>query len=102
MVNQCGLKLIYRADTVAMCQFDLSVRSKKGKWEYLAQGDISCYLELFTNPLEKLKCEKPSSALFLFSSGVMISSELVKSSQTPTSRCSEGEQNSVDAFKILI
>lgn len=64
------------------------------------QDDITSLYILFTNPLENLKCEKLSSEMFWFiSEGVIISSELVKSGQNPTSpSLLEGEQNSRDVL----
>lgn len=68
------------------------------------QDDITSYIYLFTNPLENLKCEKPSSEMFwFFSEGVIISSELVKPGQNLTSpSLLEGEQNSRDVFKSFL
>lgn len=68
------------------------------------QDDITSYIYLFTNLLEDLKCEKPSSEMFwFFSEGVIISSEFVKSGQNLTSlSLLEGEQNSRDVFKSFL
>lgn len=68
------------------------------------QDDITSYINLFTNPLENLKCEKPSSEMFwFFYEGLIISSELLKSGQNLTlPSLLEGEQNSRDVFKSFL
>lgn len=100
----CKCWFLYQAITVMSFPFDLWVHSNKAKWEHLVQDDITSYIYLFTNPLENLKCEKPSSEMFwFFSEGVIISSELVKSGQNLTSpSLLEGEQNSRDVFKSFL